>query len=179
MNTTFNVPVRDEVSPANQAIFDAIKKSMGFVPNLYASFAHSENALGTFIAAQSGKSSLSAKEKEVINLVVSQVNDCEYCLSAHTAIAKMNGFTDEQILEIRRGSISFDEKLDALVRFAKSLTENKGQVPGAAIDNLIAKGYTKASVIDSIMLAGVRTITNYVYAVTHPPVDFPAVPALQ
>lgn len=178
MSTKFNVPARDEVSPANQAIFDAVKKSMGFVPNLYASFAHSENALGTFIAAQSGKSSLSAKEKEVVNLVVSQVNECAYCLSAHTAVAKMNGFTDEQIIEIRGGAVSFDKKYDALAKFAKSLAASKGQVDPSETDEFIAQGYSKENVIDTIMLAGIRTITNYVYAVTQPPIDFPEVQSL-
>jgi len=179
MSTTFNVPVRDKVSPANQAIFDAVKKSMGFVPNLYASFAHSEHALATFIAAQSGKSSLSAKEKEIVNLVVSQVNDCAYCLSAHSAIAKMNGFTDDQIMEIRSGSVSFDKKYDSLAKLAKSLAAGKGQVDPSLIDEFIAQGYTEENVIDTIMLAGIRTITNYVYAVTRPAIDFPAVPNLQ
>jgi len=152
---------------------------MGFVPNLYASFAHSEHALATFIAAQSGKSSLSAKEKEIVNLVVSQVNDCAYCLSAHSAIAKMNGFTDDQIMEIRSGSVSFDKKYDSLAKLAKSLAAGKGQVDPSLIDEFIAQGYTEENVIDTIMLAGIRTITNYVYAVTRPAIDFPAVPNLQ
>jgi uncharacterized membrane protein len=38
--TTINVPTRDEVSPANQAIFDKLKRSLGTVPNLYATLAH-------------------------------------------------------------------------------------------------------------------------------------------
>ena len=44
--TTINVPSREEVSAANQAIFDNLKKSLGKVPNLYATLAHSEHALG-------------------------------------------------------------------------------------------------------------------------------------
>jgi uncharacterized peroxidase-related enzyme len=178
MSTTFNVPGRDQVSPANQAIFDAVKKSMGFVPNLYASFAHSENALASFMAVQSGKTSLNAKEKEVVNLIVSQVNDCPYCLSAHTALAKKNGFSDSQIIEIRKGTISFDSKLDALVKLAKSIAENKGHADQSLIDNFIAQGFTQGSIIDTIMLVGIRGITNYVYAITQPPIDFPEVQKL-
>jgi len=151
---------------------------MGFVPNLYASFAHSENALASFMAVQSGKTSLTAKEKEVINLIVSQVNECPYCLSAHTVMAKKNGFSDEQILEIRKAAVPFDQKLDALVKLAKSIAENKGHADQSLIENFIAQGYTQGSVIDTIMLVGIRAITNYVYAVTQPPIDFPEVPEL-
>ena len=126
---TFSVPTRDQVTPDNQALFDNLKKMVGFVPNLYATFALSPTALGTYLALQNAKSSLSAKEREVINLVVSQVNECEYCLSAHTAVGKMVGFTDAQILEIRRGHATFDPKLDALARYVKEVTEKRGHVP--------------------------------------------------
>ena len=96
--STINVPKREEVSAANQAIFDNLEKAVGFVPNLFATYAHSENALGNYLTLSNAKTSLKAKEKEVVNLAVSQVNNCIYCLSAHTAIGKMNGFTDDQIL---------------------------------------------------------------------------------
>ncbi len=48
--TAITVPTRDTVSPANQAMFDALQGQLGFVPNLYATFAYSENALGTYLA---------------------------------------------------------------------------------------------------------------------------------
>ena len=99
---TISVPTRDQVSADNQAIFDNLKSSLGFVPNLYATLAHSKTALGTYMALQSAKSSLSAKEREVINLVVSQVNDCRYCLAAHTAIGKMVGFTYAEHANVQR-----------------------------------------------------------------------------
>ena len=45
MHATISVPTHDPVSPANQAIFDTLKKQLGFVPNPYATFAHSAHAL--------------------------------------------------------------------------------------------------------------------------------------
>ena len=172
------VPTRDQVSPANQAIFDNLKKNIGTVPNLFAVYAHSENALGSYLALSNAKTSLRAKEKEVVNLIVSQVNDCDYCLAAHTAISKLQGFTDEQILEIRRGAISFDAKLDALVKVAKSIAENKGHASEETVDNFFAAGYNEGSLVDVVMVVGDKTITNYLYALTKVPVDFPAAPAL-
>merc|ERR1711916_89592 len=83
--STFNVPTGSEVSENNQVIFDNLQKALGFVPNLYATYAHSETALQNYLNFSNAKTSLSAKEKEVVNLAVSQVNECIYCLSAHTA----------------------------------------------------------------------------------------------
>ena len=177
--STFNVPTREEVSTNNQAIFDNLQKALGFVPNLYATYANSNTALENYLTFANAKTSLSAKEKEVVNLAVSQVNECIYCLSAHTAIGKMNGFTDAQILELRAGRASFNTKLDALARFAKNVTENRGRTDADVLENLLDAGYTKGSVIDIISLVGDKTISNYIHNTTQVPVDFPVAQPLE
>lgn len=170
---TFNVLTREEVSTNNQAIFDNLEKAVGFVPNLYAAYAYSDTALENYLNFANAKTSLSAKEKEIVNLAVSQVNDCIYCLSAHTAIGKMNGFTDDQILELRAGFSSANNKFDALAKLAKNITENRGKTDQAVLENFFNAGYTKANLIDTISLVGDKTISNYVHSTTQVPVDFP------
>lgn len=176
--TTINVPKREEVNATNQAIFDTLKKSLGMVPNLFATFAHSETALATYMALQNAKSSLSSKAREVVNLVVSQVNECQYCLAAHTMLGKLNGFTDAQVLEVRHGHASFDLKFDALARLAKGITQNRGHVEQALVEAFFAAGWTKENLVDAIVLIGDKTITNYLHSTTKVPVDFPAAPDL-
>jgi len=172
------VPTRDEVSPDNQAIFDNLKKKLTFVPNLYATFAHSATALATYLAFQNAKSSLTGKQREVVNLVVSQVNDCEYCLAAHTAVGKMVGFTDAQILEIRSGRATFDPKLDALARFAREVAERRGHVAEVSTVAFLEGGWTQGNLVDVVMAIGDKIISNYLHSVTKIPVDFPAAPKL-
>lgn len=176
--TAFTVPTRDDVSAANQGLFDALKGQLGFVPNLYATLASSENALGTYLTLQSAKSSINAKAREVVNLVVSQVNECAYCLAAHTALGKMNGFSDAQILEIRTGRARFDAKLDALARATRSITVNRGHADTALVEAFFAAGWTKENLVDVIVTIGDKIITNYLHGTTKVPVDFPAAPAL-
>ena len=175
---TFPIPTREQVSPANQTIFDNLTKMVGHVPNLFATFAHSENALGNYLTLQNGKSSLRGKEREVVNLVVSQVNKCLYCLSAHTAIGKMQGFTDVQVLEIRKAEVSFDSKLDALAKLVKSIAENQGHADHQLVENFYAAGYNEGSLVDVVMAVGDKIITNYLFALTQVPIDWPAVPEL-
>ncbi len=177
--STFNVPTREEVSTNNQVIFDKLKKAVGFVPNLFATYAHSENALKNYLDFANAKTSLKAKEKEVVNLAVSQVNNCEYCLSAHTAIGKMNGFDDDQILQLRAGRASFDTKLDALARLARNITENRGNTDADVLENFFELGWTKENLIDTITLVGDKTISNYINNTTKIPVDFPVAPELE
>lgn len=176
--TNFNVPTRGEVSSNNQEIFDNLKKGLGTVPNLYAVMAHSDTALGNYLAFQNAKTTFNNKEKQAINLIVSQVNECAYCQAAHTVLGKMNGFTEEQTIEIRKGSTAFDAKLNALVALAKEVTIKKGFVDGASLENFFNAGYTKGQAVELVMLVAEKIAMNYLHAVTKVAIDFPAAKAI-
>ena len=169
----FSVPTRSEVSGRDQAIFDSLQKNVGFVPNLYAYFAKNETALHDYLALQNRKSTLNAKEREIVNLVTSQINGCRYCQSAHTALGKMVGFTEEQVLEIRHGRASFDARFDALARFVASVVENRGNASEAVKEAFFAAGYTEANMIDVVIVVGDKSISNYIHNLTGLEIDFP------
>lgn len=175
----FTIPTREEVSASNQAIFDNLKGMIGFVPNLYAYYANNETALADYLVLQNRKSTLRAKEREIINLVVSQVNECDYCQAAHTAVGKMQGFTPEEILEVRRAEISFDPKFDVLAKFVKETTIQRGKPSAEATEKLFAAGYTEANLIDIVMVIGDKIISNYLHGITQIAVDWEAAPKLE
>jgi len=174
----FEVPTREQVAPANQAIFDKLTKALGFVPNLYATIAYSDNGLAKYLAYQNAKTTLSNKEKEAVNLIVSQVNGCVYCQSAHTVIGKMNGFSDEQMIDIRKGRAS-NEKLNALVQLAESITKNRGNADAFLVSNFFAQGYTNENLVDLILQISDKTAMNYLHNLIKITVDFPLAPSLE
>ncbi len=176
---SFKVPTRSEVSASNQQIFDQLEKGVGFVPNLYAYYAKNETALPDYLAFQNRKSTLTKKEKEVVNLVVSEYNGCEYCQSAHTTIAGLNGFTPDQILEIRGGSASFDARLDALAKFTLVTTKQKGQVSDQAKDAFFAAGFTEVNLIDIVLNIGDKIVSNYIHNLAQFEIDFPKAAPLE
>ncbi|MFH4964684.1 carboxymuconolactone decarboxylase family protein [Gaetbulibacter sp. M235] len=177
ITTAFSVPTREHVSENNQIIFDNLQKALGFVPNLYATIAHSKNGLERYLAYQNAKTSLSNKEKEAVNLIVSQVNNCAYCQSAHLVLGKMNGFTDYQLLEIRHGKSS-DSKLNALVALAADITKNRGNAHESNVNTFFEKGFTNENLVDLILLISDKTAMNYLHNLTKVPVDFPLAPAI-
>lgn len=175
---TFTVPKREDVSPANRAIFDHMQNAFGKVPNIYAMFTHSETALADYLALQNRKSTLSAKEREIINLVVSQINGCKYCSAAHTAVGKMYGFTDNEIVEIRKAEVLFDAKYAALATFVKETAANKGRPSVEAYNSFFAAGYTKANFVDVLIIIGDKIISNYLHNITEVTVDWPEIPQI-
>jgi len=176
---TIVVPAKEQVSADAQAIFEQIQKKLGKVPNLYATIGYSADALKAFLGfdASFAHTAFSEKEKEAINLIVSEVNNCNYCLAAHTMLATMKGYSKEDTLGFRRGNAA-DEKLDTAVKLAKSIAENKGDADAQLKENFFTAGYDEKALIDLIGLITVRSFTNYVYATTQVPIDFPVAEAL-
>ena len=171
----FEVPTRDQVSPEAQVIFDNLQSKIGMVPNLYATIGYSANALSSYLTFQGeqAKGSFKAKEREAIFLAISEVNGCNYCLAAHTAIGKMNGFTEEETLALRRGE-STDPKLNAIVALVKDITQNRGRASEENVEAFFAQGFDNAALIDLLALVADKTFMNYVHNLTQIKVDFPA-----
>ncbi|NUN99529.1 MAG: carboxymuconolactone decarboxylase family protein, partial [Saprospiraceae bacterium] len=107
------------------------------------------------------------------------VNGCRYCQSAHTVIGKMNGFTDDQVLEIRGGSASFNPKLDALVALAKEITATQGRPNSAVLQHFFDAGYSKGALVDVVLAIADKVVMNYVHNITQIPIDFPIAPELE
>ena len=110
--------------------------------------------------------------------MVSQVNHCEYCLAAHTVLGRMVGFTPEQILQIRRGSVPFDARLDALARLVRSVTLERGHPDPALVQAFFAAGWTEGNLVDALVVVGDKMVSNFLHGATQIPVDFPPAPAL-
>jgi uncharacterized peroxidase-related enzyme len=168
------VPTRDQVSPESQLLFDVIQKRMGKVPNLYATMGYSPFALQSFMGLEEtlNKGVFTPKEREAIALVVSEVNSCAYCLAGHTIAAIKRGFTQEQTLDIRKGEVS-DSKLNAIIQLAKSVTAGKGKPESQYLTAFYEAGFDEAALMELVGFITVRIFTNYVFALTEIPVDFP------
>ncbi|NOW96067.1 AhpD family alkylhydroperoxidase [Mucilaginibacter sp. SG564] len=99
---------------------------------------------------------MTARKREVINLVVSQVNECAYCLIAHTVAGGLQGFTTEEILLIRKANIDFDTRLGTLAKFVKATAINSGLPDAALVDYFLAADYSEAHLIDMILVKEIK-----------------------
>src|SRR4051812_44484916 len=135
MSRLHAAPVADATGQAAD-LFAAITKAAGKVPNAYAAIgSNSALALDAVLKldAALGKSSLSKKEVETIKLAVSEANGCDYCVAAHNLMGRKAGLSDADLLAIRRGDATDDERLDVLAGFARSLVTTQGTVPAETV----------------------------------------------
>jgi uncharacterized peroxidase-related enzyme len=170
----------DQVDESTKEVFAAIKQQVGMLPNLYAAIGNSSQLLKGFLGfADALKEGVfTAKENEAIALAVSQVNGCNYCLAAHSTLGKMAGYTEEEVIDIRKRT-STDSKLHALITLASELTENRGKASQISIDSFLSAGYTHQAFAELIGLVALRSFTNYIFSNGDFEIDFPKVPALE
>ncbi|SNT29311.1 alkylhydroperoxidase AhpD family core domain-containing protein [Ekhidna lutea] len=169
----------DQVSDETKEIFNGLKEKIGNVPNVYATIGNSSKALeGVLELNQTlSEGEFSGKEVETIALSSAQVNECNYCLSAHTTVGKMQGLTEEETVEIRNGEIE-DKKLKALSELTKQMVESRGNPDQKLINNFFEVGYNKAALAELIGLIAVNAITNYTNHIAETDIDFPVAPEL-
>jgi AhpD family alkylhydroperoxidase len=85
-----------------QTTYRDIEQTLGSVPSFFKAFPESgiAGAWNEFKSLQlNPKTKLDGKTKELIGLAVSAQIPCHYCIYFHTAAAKLNGATDEDIRE--------------------------------------------------------------------------------
>ena len=85
-----------------QATYRDIEQTLGFVPSFFKLFPEAgiAGAWAEFKSVQlSPKTKLDGKTKELMGLAVASQIPCQYCVYFHSAAAKANGATDEDIRE--------------------------------------------------------------------------------
>lgn len=158
-------------------LFSAVKSAVGKVPNSYIGIGgNSPIALEAVLNLEGAikKSSLSAKDVEVVKLVVSEATGCDYCLAAHTLMSKKLGLSREAILALRHAHPSGDARNDALAKFTLGLVTTTGTVSAAAVDAVKQAGFTDTQIVDVTMAIASIAFTNLFNRINDTTLDFPA-----
>ena len=171
------VPAIDQAPAASQDALRAVEKALGFAPNLYKVLANSPAALNAALGFNGalGQGALDKRTAGRIALAIANVNGCDYCNAAHTALAAGLRLDAAEIDANRRGR-SGDAKADAAVAFAQAVARARGGVSAADVDAVRAAGYGDAELVEIVAHVAFNTFTNYVNEVFKTPIDFPAAP---
>ena len=173
-------PINPQVAQGRaKELLEAVKARLGIVPNMTLSMAVSPPVLEAYLGfiGALGHGVLPASVREQLALDVGEVNQCDYCVSAHSTLGKHAGLTEQDILGSRCGT-SADPKEDVLLRFARAVLEKKGAVEDADVAAVREAGYGDAEIAEVVAHVGLNTFTNYFNHVAGTTLDFPKAPAL-
>ncbi|PZR46957.1 carboxymuconolactone decarboxylase family protein [Paraburkholderia fungorum] len=172
------IAIPQTIPAESQAVVDAVSRQLKLTPNLFRIMAQSPHALNGWASLQGALAkTLDVKTRDGIALAVSQVNGCQYCLSAHSYVAsQLVGLSDDEIRRNRRGeSESPRVAAAAAVAFARKLVETRGKVATGDLDTVRAAGYSDANIVEIIALSAQFLLTNFVNNAFDTEIDFPVV----
>jgi AhpD family alkylhydroperoxidase len=92
---------------------------------------------------------LPARIREQIALVAPETNGCDYCASAHTAIGKHVGLSQDDITKALEGR-AVDPKAEAAVRFAKLLLQKRARISNSNFSQLQQARFSEAEIAEIV-----------------------------
>jgi uncharacterized peroxidase-related enzyme len=174
--TRIALPTNEQIPAASRPVVDAVTKQLKMTPNLFRIMALSPNALSGWAGLQGALAkTLDAKLRDGIALAVSQVNGCQYCLSAHSYVASNLANIDDDEIQLNRAGRSGTPETAAAVAFAKKLMETHGKVGDDDLHAVRAAGFTDANIVEIIALSAQFLLTNFVNNAFDTEIDFPVV----
>jgi uncharacterized peroxidase-related enzyme len=168
--------VSTNIDPKVAATLSQIKASLGNVPNVFALLANAPVALDGYLlllkALSRGR--LSARQREILALAIAQENECQYCLSAHTASAEAVGLSETDALKARFGK-SDDPFEQILISLTRNIVRQRGLIPDENLDAARKAGIDDSLVLEIVANVALHTLTNYANRLANTEIDSPVV----
>jgi uncharacterized peroxidase-related enzyme len=162
----FPVPTLDELPGDIRARIEAVAEKSGFVPNVFLVLAHRPEEFRAFFAYHDAlmekPSGLTKGEKELIVVATSAANDCQYCVVAHGAIARIRMkdplIADQVAVNYRKADLTDRQK--AMLAFALKVATRSGEVVSADLDEIRSHGWSDADIWDIGAIAAFFALSN-------------------
>lgn len=169
-------PIQENEATGRTAeLYGAVKAKLGRVPNMVKTMAVSTPVLEAYLGLSAAASStLDARERELISLAVAEVNGCEYCAAAHTALSKMVGLAEEAILAARAGS-GAAPRHQAVAGLARAIARDRGKITNSQLKEARDAGLTDAEIAEVVANVALNFYTNLFNNVAETELDFPKV----
>ncbi|SFO43634.1 uncharacterized peroxidase-related enzyme [Mesorhizobium sp. NFR06] len=160
--------VQAELSEATKAYFAKCEEKLGLVPNVLLAYAFDEKKLRAFTDMYNdlmlGESGLSKLEREMIAVVVSSINNCFYCLTAHgAAVRQLSGepaLGEMMVMNFRAAGLP--DRQQAMLEFAVKLTEEPAKIVEADRAALRRAGFSDRDIWDIASTAAFFNMSNRV-----------------
>lgn len=170
--TALDLPQADPLPDHIAKYFAVCDEKLGFVPNVLRAYAFDPAKLDAFSAMYNdlmlADSALSKLEREMIAVVVSSINKCFYCLTAHgQAVRALSG--DPQLgemLVMNWRAANLDDRQTAMLEFAEKTTKSSAEIVEPDRAALRVVGFTDRDIWDISSVTGFFNMTNRMASAT-------------
>ena len=153
----------------------------GKIADVYLQFANSEPAIMAYLGMEASlrNSTLSAMEVESIKLLVSEINQCDYCLAIHTMKSRKAGLDKETQIAIRSERATGSARVDALLAIVRAFFRQPGPISDDLLSCARECGLTDRELVETAMAVSTIFFTNITNHINKSETTVPAAPALE
>ena len=139
-----------------------VKQKLGGVPSLFTYLGSVPWLLRTMAAGfqSKGVAFIPLGIAEVAALVTAQENACRHCYGAQRAMMRLQGFSEERILDLEREVQLADGQTRAVVEFARRLSRSNPRPALMERDALIASGLSREAVAELAFVICLNCFNN-------------------
>lgn len=170
--TALNLPMVNPLPADTQKYFDVCQDKLGMIPNVLQAYAFDIEKLNAFTAMYNdlmlAESGLTKLEREMIAVVVSSVNKCFYCLTAHgAAVRALSGDPRlGEMLVMNWRVADLDHRHRAMLAFAEKVTKASAEIAEFDREALRDAGFSDRDIWDIVNVTGFFNMTNRVASAT-------------
>ena len=167
---------REDANVVIAPLYDAVHQKLGLIPNMVKALGNSSAALKSYLnqsAAVAG-GVLRPSTREKIALLVAEYNECDYCLSAHTAIGGLLKIPSDELSDAREGK-SGNAKEQAILKLTHEVLHTRGAVSEETFTEVKNSGVTDEEAIEVVANVAENMFTNYFNRFADTEIDFPKV----
>lgn len=165
----------DNATPDEREVLAKAKAQVGFIPNMYSRMVNLPALLNTYLDGYSAfrrEAGLTPPEQEVVFLVISRENGCDYCVAAHSVLADQFSKLDRGATDaIRAGRPIADARLGALARFTETMVRTRGRPTPEDVERFVEAGFGERHILAIVLALSVKILSNYSNHLFHTPVD--------
>jgi len=173
---------RDEASLSAETLAALEPTRMnGRIADVYLEFANSEPAVLAYLQMESSlrKASLSEMEIESIKLLVSEINQCDYCLAIHTMKSRKAGIDKEMQMAIRGHRKTSNVRVDALLDIVRAFFNQPGSISEQLLASARESGVTDQQLVETAMAVSTIFFTNITNHINNTAVTGPSAPPVE
>lgn len=164
-----------ESAPAAARPFlEAAQKNSGYLSNLLALLANAPAALETYmtVSGLNAKTSLTPREREVVQMIAATTHGCTFCVAGHTALSqKKVQLAPEVITALRDQATLPDARYEALAQFTRDVIARRGNVEESDYEGFLAAGYTQQQALEVILGVSLATLCNFANSFARTPLN--------
>ena len=168
----FPIPELSQMPEDIRARIMAVQEKSGFVPNVFFTLAYRPEEFRAFFAYHDAlmdkPGPIPKADREMIVVVTSNANQCQYCVIAHGAILRVRAknplIADQVAVNYRKADIT--EKQKAMLDFAMKVSLRAYEVGDADLETLQLHGFTNEDAWDIAAIAAFFGMSNRLANVT-------------